>query len=204
MMNDECRKEKMMQGEKFHDCLKVLLVALAIQSSSFIIRNSAYADSLKSGLAAAERAAATTAAAAEDTKVAKAVAALVEDDFDDDAAKAAALKVVRNALGAADGNVAGDDAGHLRQYLYHCAAGIQPGFKGGWDIFELYPQPQEWLKWIDAEKDLPQGKIKSSWKYEDGKCMWSFTIPEGTKATVCVNGMCKRYTPGEYKLEIRQ
>ena len=127
-----------------------------------------------------------------------------DDDFDDDEAREAVLKVVREALGSADGKVSADDAGHLRRYLYHCAAGIQPGFKGGWDDFELYPQPQEWLKAIDAEKDVAHGKIRSSWKFEDGKCVWKFAIPEGAKATVCVNGMCKRYMPGEYTLEIKK
>ena len=201
-MNDW--KGEIMKHPDAFGLIKVMIAVAAIQNSSFIIHNSALADTLKSGLAAAEAAAASEAPAAKGTKVAKAVEALVEDDFDDDEARDAALKVVRDALGAAEGKVSPDDAGHLRRYLFHCAAGIQPGFKGGWDDFELYPQPQEWLKSIDAEKDVVQGKIRSSWKYEDGKCIWNFAIPEGTKATVCVNGMCKRHTPGEYTLEIKK
>ncbi len=91
----------------------------------------------------------------------------------------------------------------IRDWLYGTVAGIQPGFKGDWDDFELAPVPDKRLGFVDAAKSTAKGVIKSAWKFEGGKCNWTFTIPEGTKATVCVNGLCSRYEPGEHQLEIK-
>ena len=139
-------------------------------------------------------------AAAPAAALAKAVDALKEDFFDTPEEKAAALKVVQEAFAAPTKE---NEAGRIR-FLNEIAAGIQQGFKGGWDNFELAPQPQKWLGAVNAEKETPKGTIMSAWKYEGAKCIWRFTIPEGTKATVCVNGMCKPHKAGEYTLEIKE
>ena len=173
------------------ECLAALALVCAL---------GARADGLKCGMEAAEKAAASTVPARTDGAVAKAFEELKEDLFDTPADRAKAVAVIRAALASP-----GDDAGTLREYLYQIASGIQSGPKGGWDAFELAPQPEEWLKSIAATKDTPKGVIESSWKYdENGKCVWTFAIPDGAKATVCVNGMCKRYKAGRYKLEIEK
>jgi len=128
----------------------------------------------------------------------KLVESLKDDDFETDAERDAARAKVYAAL------LAGEASPALRDYLYQIAAGIQPGYKGGWDDFELAPEPDKRLGHVEATKDVKQGTIKSAWKFVDGKCRWSFTIPAGTKATVCVNGMCTRYDAGDYTLEIKE
>ena len=168
---------------------------MAIGFSCSVLR----ADMLKCGLEGAGKIADSTATAASEGALYDAVEALRENIFDTEAERDAALKTVRKAFESGETN-----AGLLKKYLYEIAAGIQPGLKGGWKAFELAPQPVKWLGFVDAEKDIPAGKIKSSWKYgADGKCMWEFEIPEGAKATVCVNGVCRRYTAGKYTLEIK-
>lgn len=183
------------------DLLKVVVAVFAIHDSSFTIHNSAWADSFRCGVETANKIAASTAPAAKGTAIYKAFEALKDDDFDEDEDREAAQKIVSDAL-LGKSEISSEDESTLRAYLYFTLAGIQPGHKGGWDDFELLPEPDKRYKFVEATKTTSKGDIKSAWKYEDGKCIWNFTIPEGTKATVCVNGMCKRYTPGTYVLEI--
>lgn len=184
------------------DLLKVAIAVFAIHNSSFIIHNSAWADSFRCGVETANKIAAWSGEAKGGGEIAAAFAALKEDDFDEDEEREAALKKVTDAVFGSSEKLADGDKAALREYLYFTLAGIQPGHKGGWDDFELLPEPDKRYKFVEATKTTSKGDIKSAWKYEDGKCIWTFTIPEGTKATVCVNGMCKRYTPGTYVLEI--
>ena len=46
------------------------------------------------------------------------------------------------------------------------------------------------------------GTIKSAWKYEGDICTWTFTIPEGTSASVTLPGEneTRTYAPGSYTL----
>ena len=183
---------------------KLAVLAFAIHNSSFLIHNSALADTFKCGVEAANTIAAFAGEAKGGGEIATAVAALKEDDFEEDEEREAAQKKVFGALLGENKEITDADKAALRDFLYFTSAGIQPGYKGGWDDFELFPEPDKRLSFVEASKDVKGGTLKSAWKYEDGKCVWSFTIPEGTKATVCVNGMCKRYAAGEYKLEIRK
>ncbi len=162
----------------------------------------AAADTFECGVKAANEFAACQGDAKGGGDVAAAVAAVKLDEFDDDAARDAALAKIYGALLGGRRELAAGDKAALRDFLYSQAAGIQPGFKGGWDDFELFPAPDRRLGFVRASKDTAKGAIKSEWKYDEGKCVWSFTIPEGAKATVCVNGMCKRYKSGTYVLEI--
>lgn len=175
---------------------KLAILVFAINNSSFMIQNSAWADSFKCGVEAVNKVAAAKVKGPDALR--EAVDAIKEDDFDEDADRDAAFEKVYSAL------MKGEGWSSAGEFLYCTAAGIQPGFKGGWDNFELAPVPDKRLKFVEAEKDIPQGKIKSAWKYEDGKCVWRFTIPEGTKATVCVNGMCKPHKPGQYEIVISE
>ena len=186
-----------------HSTFFILNSAFFILNSAFFISASAHADTFKCGVESANKVAAFEGAAKDGGKVASAVAALKEDDFDEDEERDAAMKTVFDALLGDSAKLADGDKAALRDFLYFTAAGIQPGFKGGWDDFELFPQPDKRLVFVEATKDVAGGTIKSDWKYVDGKCAWHFVIPEGTKATVCVNGMCKPYKPGEYSLVIK-
>ena len=91
----------------------------------------------------------------------------------------------------------------LLDWIIGTVAGVQSGFDGGYSDFEFAPITDKRLGFIDATVKTHAGEIKSAWKYEDGKCIWRFTIPQGTKATVCVNGMCTRYNAGDWTVEIK-
>ena len=51
---------------------------------------------------------------------------------------------------------------------------------------------------VDASFRTPKGEIKSAWKYENGVCRWTYTVPAGTTATVRVNGAEKVRSAGTY------
>lgn len=156
---------------------------------------------------------------ARDVTLAKAKAILVDAEYRLPADVASPAKVLEDLVDAASmpevaysvllqrdnaALFAARDQQGVRDWLYGTVAGIQPGFRGEWDNFELSPVPDKRISFVEATKDTAKGTIRSAWKFEGGKCNWSFTIPEGAKATVCVNGLCSRYVAGEYQLEIKQ
>ena len=92
--------------------------------------------------------------------------------------------------------------GAVVAWLYGTAAGIRPGPRGGFDEFVLAPVPDARLGSVDASFRTPKGTIRSSWKYENGVCRWTYTVPEGATALVRVNGREERRTAGTYGQEL--
>ena len=91
--------------------------------------------------------------------------------------------------------------GAVLDWICGTAAGIQPGANGGFDSrFVLAPIPDERLGSISAEFPTRNGKIVSSWRYQDGKCLWHFEVPQGSVATVTFGGKTSEYTTGSYDL----
>jgi alpha-L-rhamnosidase len=93
--------------------------------------------------------------------------------------------------------------GCVCQWLWQTAAGIQadplqPGFRH----FILAPQPDKRLGFVNAEYHSASGVIQSEWNYNDVICNWNFSIPEGTSATVIINGKKTEYTAGKWSLSI--
>ena len=90
-------------------------------------------------------------------------------------------------------------------WLYETAAGIQPGPKGGYDEeFRLAPVPDPRLGFLKASYRTRNGVIQSAWRYaDDGACVWTFTVPAGSRATVCVNGTTAVYEAGTHTLEVK-
>jgi len=93
--------------------------------------------------------------------------------------------------------------GSVCQWIWECAAGIaadpaQPGFKH----IIMKPVADKRLGSLDASFQSASGLIKSSWKYEGDQWTWTFTVPEGTTATVTLPGEteAKDYTPGTYTI----
>ncbi|MBQ3633672.1 MAG: glycosyl hydrolase family 18, partial [Paludibacteraceae bacterium] len=87
--------------------------------------------------------------------------------------------------------------GCVCQWLWETAAGIQadpkqPGFKH----IILNPVPDKRLGSIDASYHSAAGLIRSEWHYQGDSCLWTFTIPEGTTATV----FGENYLPGTYSI----
>ena len=55
---------------------------------------------------------------------------------------------------------------------------------------------------LDASFRSAAGLIKSSWKYAGDQWTWTFTVPEGTTATVTLPGETESrdYEPGTYTI----
>jgi alpha-L-rhamnosidase len=84
-------------------------------------------------------------------------------------------------------------------------AGIRPGKDGGYKRFVLAPHPDRRIGFCSAEYRTRHGVVKSSWRYDaGGKCCYSFTVPEGTSATLCLSGMPKRnLASGVHKITVK-
>ncbi len=94
--------------------------------------------------------------------------------------------------------------GAVLAWLYETAAGIQPGLKGGFDDeVRLAPIPDPRLGFVAASVRNAHGEITSTWRYdESGHCQWTFSLPEGTRATVHANGVTREYGAGTHTLEL--
>lgn len=95
--------------------------------------------------------------------------------------------------------------GCVCQWLWETAAGIaadpaEPGFKH----IIMKPVPDKRLGSMSAEYHSAAGLIKSEWKYDGDKWVWTFTIPKGATATVTLPGETKSkdYKAGKYTVEI--
>ena len=95
--------------------------------------------------------------------------------------------------------------GCVCQWLWETAAGIasdpaEPGFKH----IIMKPVPDKRLGSMSAEYHSAAGLIKSEWKYDGDKWVWTFTIPQGATATVTLPGETKSkdYKAGKYTVEI--
>ncbi len=93
--------------------------------------------------------------------------------------------------------------GCVCEWIWETVAGIAsdpaaPGFKH----IIMSPIPDKRLGHVTAEYNSAAGLIKSSWHYEGEKWIWEFTIPEGSSATVTLQGEApQKYTAGTYTIE---
>ena len=94
--------------------------------------------------------------------------------------------------------------GCVLDWMYGTMAGIRPGPKGGFDReFVLAPIPDARLGYVKAAYRTKNGVIRSAWRYTDGKCKWTFTVPKGATAKVRANGLESTYESGDYELELK-
>ena len=94
--------------------------------------------------------------------------------------------------------------GVVCQWIWETAAGIAadvsaPGFKR----IIMKPVPDKRLGHLDAEYHSAAGLIRSSWKYEGEKWIWTFSVPDGAVASVTLPGSDEtvEYTAGTYTVE---
>ena len=90
-------------------------------------------------------------------------------------------------------------------WIWKTAAGIAadpaaPGFRH----IIMKPVPDRRLGSIDASYNSASGLVRSSWKYDGDIWTWTFTIPEGTTASVCPpGGLAEEYQPGSYTISVK-
>lgn len=94
--------------------------------------------------------------------------------------------------------------GVVCEWIWETVAGIaadvaQPGFKH----IIMKPVPDKRLGFVKAEYKSAAGIIKSEWRYEGDKWIWTFTIPEGATASVTLPNETesKEYEAGTYTVE---
>ena len=95
--------------------------------------------------------------------------------------------------------------GAVCQWIWQTCAGIasdpaQPGFRH----IIMRPQPDRRLGHLDAVYPSAAGKIESHWKYKGNEWIWTFTIPQGSTATVTLPGetVSKDYQAGTYSIKL--
>jgi alpha-L-rhamnosidase len=95
--------------------------------------------------------------------------------------------------------------GAVMGWMYRTMAGIRPGENGGYHRFVLAPHPDKRIGFCSAEYRTRHGVVKSSWRYNaDGTLSCSFTVPEGTTATLRLPGMPeKNLTGGVHEMTVR-
>ena len=94
--------------------------------------------------------------------------------------------------------------GCVCEWLWETAAGIaadpkEPGFKH----IIMRPVPDKRLGHLKAEYKSAAGLIKSEWRYNGSRWIWTFTIPKGATATVTLPGetSSKEYQAGTYTIK---
>ena len=94
--------------------------------------------------------------------------------------------------------------GCVCEWLWETAAGIaadpkEPGFKH----IIMRPVPDKRLGHLKAEYKSAAGTIKSEWRYNGSRWIWTFTIPKGATATVTLPGetSSKEYQAGTYTIK---
>ena len=79
--------------------------------------------------------------------------------------------------------------GGFDNWFFNTLAGIRPDpANPGFSHFFLIPHPIPGLDWVRCHHDTPLGRIESAWRIEDGKFMWSITVPQGASATATLPG----------------
>lgn len=93
--------------------------------------------------------------------------------------------------------------GCVCEWLWETAAGIaadpaSPGFKH----IIMRPIPDKRLGHLRAQYRSASGWIMSEWRYEGNQWVWSFTIPQGSTASVTLPGEkeAKTYGPGTHSI----
>ena len=94
--------------------------------------------------------------------------------------------------------------GVVCQWIWQTCAGIasdpaRPGFKH----IIMKPIPDRRLGSVDASYQSAAGLVKSAWHYEGEDWVWTFTIPEGSTATVTLPGesVSKEYESGTFTIK---
>ena len=93
--------------------------------------------------------------------------------------------------------------GSVADWLYGDAAGIKTDEKNpafGHIVFA--PLTDYRLDYVKASIDTRHGLVKSEWKKDNGAVIFTFTVPEGCKATVILNNKETEITSGEHTFKI--
>lgn len=75
--------------------------------------------------------------------------------------------------------------GGFTAFMHESIGGIQPNFDNpGYKHFTIRPHLTKQLAWAKTGMESPYGAIRSDWKNEDGKFLWSVEVPPNSTATL--------------------
>ena len=84
----------------------------------------------------------------------------------------------------------GNPYGSFNHYSYGAIAGwlidSVCGIRCEDGRIRVAPKPDKRLGFADATYDSPLGRIRSGWKYEDGRFRYTVEIPANQTATICI------------------
>ena len=87
-------------------------------------------------------------------------------------------------------------------WAYQHLAGIRP-VAPGFKAILLAPEPIDDLDFAGAETECPYGTIRSSWTRSGKAIRYSFVVPPGTSARICVPGRpAENVGPGRHDFEV--
>lgn len=92
--------------------------------------------------------------------------------------------------------------GAVGDWLYGVMCGINPDADApGYKHSILRPVADARLDYADASLETAYGTLKSGWKREDGGVCYSFTVPQGTSATLLVEGNAFEVGAGSFTVK---
>ncbi len=110
-----------------------------------------------------------------------------------------------------DGTMWSTTMNSFNHYAYGAVADWMYGDMAGINIDEnnpaykhiiLRPITDSRISWVKASVDTRCGKVESSWKTENGKTTYTFTVPEGSTATVYLPGIEQEIGCGTHEFTV--
>lgn len=92
--------------------------------------------------------------------------------------------------------------GAVGEWLYGTVAGINPDENApGFRHIVFQPVPDERLSFARASLETRHGLVEAGWKRENGKIIYTFTVPQGCSASVRLGGESRETGPGTFTFE---
>lgn len=93
--------------------------------------------------------------------------------------------------------------GSVADWMYGDAAGIKiDESKPAFEHIVFAPLTDDRLTFVRASIESRKGTVKSSWKRENGKITYEFTVPEGATATALIGGKSHELTAGAFEFTV--
>lgn len=90
--------------------------------------------------------------------------------------------------------------GSIEAWMYKYTCGISP-MEAGFRKARIEPHADARLGYVKGSLNTSAGLYRSSWHYEDGKCIYEVEVPFNAEAEFVLNGETKHLNAGNYRFE---
>lgn len=90
--------------------------------------------------------------------------------------------------------------GSIEAWMYRYICGFEP-LKPGYRRARINPHADPRLKFVSGRLNTPAGEYASSWKYENGTCIYEITVPFGGEAEVILGDAVRILASGTHRIE---